>query len=468
MSSILIRNGCIFTMDERRRYLPHGAVLVEGSRIVDVGETDRIRKEHSADIVIDASNKIVMPGLINGHDHYEQTFMKGLLRTYTERTPQWVKEFKIPLTKEMRAEDYYYSNMIACLEMIRSGITCGVNSICQQDPKKVRAFGLDKSVQAVEESGVRTLIPVSAADRFEPSEFLLSPDEAVDLVDWAITRWNGKAEDRIRVCTSVAGVFSTTPNLWRAMKNLAEERGVILHTHVASATTGEVEEAYVNNNLGPMITGAHCVWLSERDIEIIAKTGMKAVHCPTYKLSYSIDSKVDKFGDAIAPIADMLRKGITVGLGTDGCMGDTHDMFREMRNLAFTQQYKMQDKTLFPPTKLLEMTTVDCARTLSWQDQIGSLEPGKRADIVIIDPNHPNMIPWTNPAACLVYLASGSDVETVIIDGKIVMENRMIQTVKEKEVFQRAQSAAEDLIKRAGLEHLMSRGLDPWCSNYKL
>jgi 5-methylthioadenosine/S-adenosylhomocysteine deaminase len=252
------------------------------------------------------------------------------------------------------------------------------------------------------------------------------------------------------------------------MKKLAEEHHLGLHVHVASVSTGEIEEAHANNNLGYAITGAHCVWLGDREVETMAKTGMKAVHCPTYKLSYSADSKVTKFGDGIAPISDMVAKGITTGLGTDGCMGDTHDMFREMRNLAFTQHYKMRDKTLFPPTKLLEMVTIDCAKTLSWHDQIGSIEPGKRADIIIVDSNQANTVPWTNPAACLVYLASGLDVETVIIEGKIIMKDRRIDTVDQAEVLDKAQSAAEALIERAGFEDLVSHGFDPWCSDYKL
>jgi len=464
VSDILIRRARIFTMDARRRYLPNGAIVIRGNRIVKVGDTDQIEKDYDADCVVDAENKIVLPGLINGHDHYEQSFMKGLVRLFPKTTAEWIKSFKIPLTREMRAEDYYYSSMIACLEMIRSGITCGVNDVCQQDPTKVRAFGLDKAAQAVAETGVRTLVAINAADRFEPSDFLLTPEEATDLADWSIQRWNGKESGRIRVWTGVAGAFSATPKLWTAMRSLAEERGLGLHTHIEG---GEVEEPYTNGNLGPAITGAHCVWLSEKEVDIIAKTRSKAVHCPTYKLSYSIDHEVHKFGDGIAPISDLVARGVTTGLGTDGCMGDTRDMFREMRNLAFTQHYKMRDKTLFPPTKLLEMATLDCAKTMSWDDQIGSIEPGKKADIAVVDSTKANTVPWTNALACLVYLVSGSDVETVVIDGKIVMENRKIKTVDENEILRKAQSAAEALIERAGLKSLETKGLDPWCSNYR-
>lgn len=468
MNDLIVTNGSVFTLDNAVPYLSPGAIVIDDGRIVAVGSADDIRKEYSGDVVIDAHGKVIMPGLINGHDHFEQTFMKGLVRLYPRTTLRWIKDFKIPLTREMGPDDYYYSSMIACLEMIRSGITCGLNSICQQDPKKVRAFGLDKAASAVLESGVRTLISVSAADRLEPPDFLLSPKEAVDLVDWSISRWNGMADGRIRVWTGLGHIRSSTPELWRYMRTLAEERDVGLHVHIGSISPGEVEEAHTQGNLSSRITGAHCVSLSGREIEIMAKTGMKAVHCPTYKLGYSIDGEVSKFGDGIAPITDMVANGVTTGLGTDGCMGDTHDMFREMRNLAFTQHYKMRDKTIFPPPKLLEMATLDCAATMSWQSEIGSIEPGKKADIIIVDNTQASSIPWTNPVACLVYLTSGSDVETVIVDGNVVMENRQIRTVDEAQMLQKAQSAAERLIDRAGFRDLVNRGLSALSSDYRL
>lgn len=462
MSEILVKRGFILTMNPKKPAIEDGALVVEGGKITDIGESERITKECTADIVIDAQGKVVMPGMVNGHDHFEQSFMKGFVRVYPENTPKWVKEFKIPMTREMNREDYYFSSMISCLEMIRSGITAGVNSICQQDMKKLRAFGLAEASRAVAESGVRALMAVSPADRFEPQDYLLSIDEAVDLVKWSISSWNGKADGRQKVWGGVGGVFSSTPKLWHAVKDVSDRYGEGFHTHIASATTGEVEEAYRNGNLGNTVTGAHCVWLTPRDVEIMAKTGVRAVHCPTYKLSYSIDSQVDGFGDGIAPVTRMVEAGVTTGLGTDGCMGDTRDMFREMRNLAFTQHYKMRDKNLFPPAKLLEMATIECAKTLSWESEIGSLELGKSADFVVINRNKPNMVPWTNPLASLVYLAGGSDVETVVVNGKILLEEGTIKTVDEERILSRAQDAATRLIERSGFEDLMKKGYEPW------
>lgn len=465
MSDILIKNAFLLTMDDRRRYFDDGAVAIDGNRITAVGETAQVTKDFSGDRVIDAKNMVVMPGLINGHDHYEQTFFKGLTRLFLDTTYAWVKEFKIPLTREMNPDDYYYSSLLACIEMIKTGTTCAVNSVCQQDPNKIRGFGIDKIAKAIVDSGTRSVIAVGSSDKFEPADFLVSPEEGVGLAEEAIRRWHKKADGRIRVWAGPAGTFSVSRQMFSAFKDLAGKYDVGVHTHLASAARGEAKKAYDSGLLGSNVSAAHCVWLDDEEISYLAQTETKAVHCPTYKLGYSIDSSVERFGDGIAPIVDMMKAGITVGLGTDGCMGNTHDMFKEMRCLASTQHYKMVDKTLLPPTKLLEMVTRDCAKTLLWDDEVGSIAVGKRADIVLIDIKKPHMVPWTNPPASLVYLTSGFDVDTVIIDGRIVMDHREIETIDEREAIEKAQQLAEGLIERAGFRPLVEKGFKPWCSD---
>lgn len=460
MSDILIKNAFVLTMDDKRRFFEDGGIAIDGNRIVAVGKTAEVEKEFSADLTLNGKKMIAMPGLINGHDHYEQTFFKGLTRLFTGNTFEWLREFKMPLTKEMKAEDYYYSNLLACMEMIKMGVTCGVNSVCEQDPKKMREFGIESAVRAITESGVRSVIPISASDKFELPEFLVSTEEGISLVEEAIKKWHKKANDRIRIWAGPTGPFAVSEDMFLAFKELAKKYNVGVHTHIAFATRGEVKKAYESKLLGPDVTAAHCVWLDEEEINYFAKSGTKAVHCPTYKLSYTIDSPVEKFGDGIAPVASMMDAGITVGLGTDGCMADTHDLFKEMRCLVSVQHYKMLDKTILPPMKLLEMVTRNCAKTVQWNDEIGSIEVGKKADIILIDRKKPHMTPWTNPLACLVYLTSGSDVDTVIIDGKLVMENRKIKTIDEDKVMAKIQNTAEGLIERAGFKKMFRMGLE--------
>lgn len=459
--NILIKNAFIITMDKENTVLENGEIFIEGSRIKTISQnisTDGL----SVNKVIDAGGKVVMPGLINGHNHYEQSFMKGVTRLFTGGTASWIKNFKIPITKAMTKEDYYYSNMLTSLELISNGVTCSVNSICQQDPVKMMEFGVERAVKAVEETGVRTLLAVGVADKFEPEEFLVDTDKARDIVESSIQQWNHRANDRIRVWAGPAGVFSASGKLWKAIKQVVDKYNVGIHTHVGSFQIGEVEEAREYGFLGPNVTGAHCVWLSPTDIRIMADVGMKVVHNPTYKLSYAVDGNVNKFGDGIAPITELQNSGVTVGLGQDGCMGDTQDLFKEMRCLVFTQHYKMLDKSLFSPTRLLEMVTIDCAKTMLWDDEIGSLEPGKKADLIIINDQNINFYPKLNQFVNLVYMGSGYDVEDVIIDGNIVMENRKILTVDADKVKEGAQKAFTELIERAGFSHMKKMSWSPW------
>lgn len=468
MADILIKNAMLLTMDGKRRFFDDGAVAVEGNKIVAVGKTKDIVRKHRAERVIDAKNMVLMPGLINGHNHYEQSFMKGLTRLFTGHTFEWIKDFKTSITKKMNAEDYYLSNLLACVELMRFGATCSVNFICQQDPSKLRAFGINKVVKAIVDSSTRTnlVIGVSDAEGKEPPEFLLSAGEGANMVEQVLRKWHGQADGRIHVWAGPFAIRAATPELWLSIKNLVNKYGTGMHSHINGG--GDAERAYELGLMTSNFTAAHCPMLNEKEISLFAKTGAKVVHNPTYIISYSNSWSVQKFGDGLAPVSDLLRMGVTVGVGTDGCLGDTQDMFREMRNMAFHQQYKMRDKTLMPPTKLLEMATIDCAKTMLWDKEIGSIEVGKKADLILVETRKPYMVPWTNTPASLVYLASGHDVNTTIIDGKIVMENKHIKTVNVDNLLAKAQDAAEKLIDRAGFGNLLDKGFKPWCSDYKL
>ncbi len=184
MPDILVKNASLLTLDDKRRCFDNGALVIEDGYIVAVGETGEIEKKHRAEKVINAKNMVVMPGLINGHSHYEQSFFKGLTRLFTGDTFKWIREFKIALTRHMRAEDYYLSNLLACTEMIRFGTTCGVNFVCEQDPTRLSRFGVDNAVRAIVDSGIRTtlVVGVADADGIEPPEFLLPAERGANII----------------------------------------------------------------------------------------------------------------------------------------------------------------------------------------------------------------------------------------------------------------------------------------------
>lgn len=467
MSTMKITNARIISIAQDGATEPYyecGTIRIENDRIVTIGPDSG----DPADTEIDGTGFLVMPGLINGHNHFEQTFMAGIVRMYEGSTSDWIQNFKIPMTLEMEAEDYYLTSMLAATQMIRSGVTCSVNHICQQSADRLVDFGIDESFRAVGESGIRCLVPIGLAGKNEPDAFIVSASRFETLLEQWHAQGNGAFNDRLRVWAGPTGFYSSTEPMWDVARNVAQTTGGGIHTHLATFSRGDVAQAERVEVLGPDFVGAHSVWLDEKDIRTLARHNARIVHNPTYKLGFSLDSAVDSFGDGIAPIGELAHAGCLVGLGQDGCMGDTQDMFKELRMLAYTQHYRHRDRTLFPPTRLLEMATIDNAAVMKWSAEIGSLEPGKKADLIMIDLSDPKFVPLLNLPANLVYQASGSDVDTVIINGEIVMEHRKITKFDEDSILSRAQKAAAKLVERAGLGSLATRAFQPWQAERQL
>lgn len=463
MPSITIKDVTIITVsrsETTESFYQRGNIRIDDDRITAIGPD----VDPSADVVIDGRGKLAMPGLLNGHNHFEQAFMTGIVRLFPGTTSDWIQNFKIPMTLRMEAEDYYYSAMLASLQLIKSGVTCSVNHICQQSADRLRRFGVAEGFRAVGDSGIRCLAPIGLAGKNEPDEFIVSANEFDDLLRTWHAEGNGRFNDRLRVWPGPTGFYSSTGPMWDIARRFASDHGCGMHTHLATFERGDVHQAEEVGVLGPNFVGAHSVWLDKRDVECLTRNRVGIVHNPTYKLGYSVDSVVEGFGDGIAPITELFNGGCTVGLGQDGCMGDTQDMFKEMRMLAFTQHYRYRDKRLFPPTKLIEMATIDCARTMMWDDQIGSLEPGKKADLILVDITDPKFVPLLNIPSNIVYQANAENVDTVIIDGEIVMMNRRITRFDETAIMREAQRAAHALIDRSGLGHLATSGFMPWSS----
>lgn len=469
MSTIIVTNVMIVTAagnSEVAPYYERGYIRIEDDRLVEVSAGNPADNHAVTDVVIDGQGKLAMPGLVNGHNHFEQTFMSGIVRLFSGSTAEWIRDFKIPMTLNMEADDYYYSAMLAATQMIRSGVTCSVNHVCQQSARRLRDFGIDQVFRAVGDAGIRCLTPIGLAGKNEPDEFIVEAAEYDGLLREWHAQGNGAFSDRLRVWAGPTGFYSSTPSMWTVARRFVEDVGGGIHTHLATFERGDVDQAQEVGVLDDNFVGAHCVWLDAQDVARLSAAGAAIVHNPTYKLGFSIDSDVHGFGDGIAPVTDLHRDGCTIGLGQDGCMGDTQDMFKEMRMLAYTQHYRYRDKDLFPPTKLLEMATIDCARTMKWDGDIGSLEPGKKADLILVDLSDPKFVPLLNVPANLVYQANAENVDTVIINGEIVMRDREILSFDENDVLQNSQRVAKDLVKRSGLHALITRGFVPWASGH--
>ncbi|TVR05635.1 MAG: hypothetical protein EA403_01920 [Spirochaetaceae bacterium] len=465
MSSIIIKDVAIITVSQggdTPSFVERGVIRIDGDRITAVGRC----KNLNADTVIDGSGMLAMPGLLNGHNHFEQTFMAGVVRLFPGTTADWIQNFKIPMTLRMEAEDYYYSAMLAAVQMIKSGVTCSVNHICQQSADRLLRFGINEAFRAVGESGIRCLAPIGLAGKNEPDEFIVSAARFEELLEAWHEQGDGSFNGRLRVWAGPTGFYSSTEPMWEVAKRFAAKHNGGIHTHLATFERGDVDQAEAVGVLGERFVGAHSVWLDAHDVRRLGESQSCIVHNPTYKLGYSVDSDVTGFGDGIAPIADLCAGGCMVGLGQDGCMGDTQDMFKEMRMLAYTQHYRYRDKEIFPPSKLIEMATIDSARTMRWSDEIGSLEPGKKADLILLDVRDPKFTPWLNIPANIVYQANAENVDTVIIDGEIVMRQRKITRFDERVVLEGAQRAATSLLERSGLGHLATAGFIPWGTHH--
>ena len=464
MEDILIKHALILTMDPQRRTIEDGAIVLGHDRIVAVGNTKEIERKYEASRILDAQHMICMPGLINGHNHYEQSFFKGFTRVYTGDVFDWIRNFKTALTRVMNANDYYLANLLACVELIRFGVTCSVNHVCQHRPESLREFGIENIMRAILDSGIKTEVVIGVSDvpEIEAEDFVTSTKSGLQLLETTIRNWHNKADGRIHVWTGPFILKAASVEFWHQINDLSNQSGTGIHTHVNG--NGEMVTADELGLLSQSFTAAHCQNLNSQEIRLLYEKHANVVHSPTYILPYATSWPTDNFGDGIAPITDLLETGVTVGIGTDGCLGDTQDMFREMRNIAYQQHYKTGDKKTMPPSKLLEMVTIDNAKTLRWQEEIGSIEVGKKGDIILANMQNPYMVPWINTPASVVYLMSGYDVRTVIVDGKILMENGNIINIDIDELLQEAQAAASKLIERAGLKSLKEKGFKPWNS----
>lgn len=433
--TLVLKHGIVMTIDGRNKVLEDGAVVIRDDRILDVGETKVIEKKYRADQVIDASWKAVIPGLVNTHVH------SGLSRGSGDDLPlhQWLERDRYPEHKALRPEDVYLAAKLCFAESIKCGTTC----ILQHD-----RF-MDKCADAAEEIGIRVVLApeVSDADAFHEKH-----ETNVDL----IKNRHGSAEGRINVWCGLDSPSECSLELLSKARACADKYGVGIHIH-ANETSEDVKSFKKKHGKRPIehlhkvgVTGsdvvmAHCIWLSNSEIRILKSTRTNVAHCPVSNM---------KLADGAAPIPRLMNEGVNVSLATDGSLEcNSFDMFRVMKTTSLLHRVNQLDATIMPAKSVLRMATWNGAKSLGLQKDMGSVEPGKKADLVLVDLNKPHLATALlgdhfNVDSHLVYSAVGSDVDTVIIDGKVVMENRVLKTVDESALIQEARKTAGDLQER--------------------
>lgn len=462
-ADILITGGTVITMDSARRVIDDGAVAIVGTRIAAVGTTDELRERFRAREVIDARRKIVMPGLIDGHGHAGH----GLLKTLGTDIGQWNQAAERMYARGSTPDFWKADALLAGLERLKFGVTTSVtlfgggSDVYRTDDPR---YG-DAYLDAIEDVGVRWFLGVGPRRGPFPSTFTnwtgeVSEDVQVpfekqlEVSEALIRKWDNAANGRLRMAV-VSPTISPSQNLTgtalqtvkdqaRAARELSKRYNVLFLQD--GHTRGTVK--FANDELGLLgkdVILSHATELTEEEIRLVASTGTRISHNPS--AIFSIRGR--------NPTTELIDAGAVVMLGSDGPAPDrSYDMFRHMFQATRYHRFHFRDPRVLPAGKVLEMATVDAAKALGMENEIGSLEAGKKADVILVDWFKPHLVPMNMPVYRLVYFAQGEDVSTVLVDGRILMRDRRVLTVNEEDVLTMAQREADLAIRRADLQDL--------------
>jgi 5-methylthioadenosine/S-adenosylhomocysteine deaminase len=445
MSEMLLYNAGVLTMDGDLMQFNRGAVYLRDDRIVEVGTADDLLSGVGPEVEhVDLRGRWILPGLINSHVHTSQQLGRGLGDDVDLLT--WLHERIWPYESNMTEEDSYVSTLLCGLEQIRSGVTC----IAEPGGQFVSGMA-----RAVRELGIRAQLAQSIMDMGEglPANWERSTEEELEVQVDNYESWHGKADGRIRTWFGLRTIFNNSDELILRTKELADRYGVGVHMHVAEVreevefareTRGATTVAHLND-LGVLdgnFLAVHCVWMTDEEIQMFADHDVKVSHNPAAAMRVL----------GFARIPEMLDAGICVTIGTDGAPSNNRmTLIDEMYLTALIHKGRLLDPTVVPAQEILKMVTRQGARALLWETEIGSLERGKKADLVVINPNTPTMLPLHDPIANMVTSMHDHNVESVMCDGKWLMKNREILVVSESEILEEAKRRAADIVRRAGI-----------------
>lgn len=444
MHQILLKNGYVLTMDGTDQVYDGGSVLIEDDVIKAVGVVDPALVADDAE-VIELGGKYVLPGFVNTHVHTSQQISRGVGDDVDFKT--WLHERMWPYESNMTEEDSYFSTLLCSLELIRSGVTSFA------EPGGQFVSGMARGVR---EAGIRGKLAKSVMDMGDglPDIWQRTADQELEQQLEDLARFDGTADGRIRVWFGLRTIFNDSDDLIVRTKALADEHGVGVHMHVAEAKS-EVEytkEVYGEptvthlEKLGVLdknLLAVHTVWLTDEEVELFRLHDVKVSHNPA--------SAMRVLGFAKIPL--MLDKGICVSIGTDGASSSNRmDMVDEMWLTSLIHKGWRLDPTVVPSQDILRMATKNGARALLDEDLYGSLVPGLKADLIVIDPHGPSMMPVNDPIAALVTAMHSSNIVSTMCDGKWVMKDRKIMTLDEEAILKEASERGKAIYKRAGID----------------
>jgi 5-methylthioadenosine/S-adenosylhomocysteine deaminase len=442
---ILIEHTTVLTLDRERRILADGSILVDGRDIVQVGPAGTVRPPRPPDRIIDGRRRLVLPGFVDTHVHLSEHLNRGLLLDDLP-VDRYLPDWLIPLYSVITPEEEQVSALLACIEMIRTGTT----TFCEAGT----LFDVAAVADAVEAVGMRAVLGRWSWDLGTgPGPMAQTTADALRLNEAMVESVHGRAAGRISAWPLLLGFGTCSPALMQGASALAARHGVgwgMMHfaSHPSRRTNDRVPLQNLDalGVLGATTKLAHMVYVDDADIALLARRGVRISHCPTAGLKHT------KGLAAHGRFAEMLDAGVCVSLGGDSGNGSNHfDMLRLMYLVATIYKDARLDVSVMPPERALEMATLRGAEALLLETMIGSIEPGKRADLVLYDLDVPEWRPLLNPVNNLVYAATGASVRTVLIDGRVVLDEGRFTTLDERTIFERAEILARQQIARAGL-----------------
>jgi 5-methylthioadenosine/S-adenosylhomocysteine deaminase len=433
-ADLMVTNGCLIPMDTPGKIIVNGSVVISGDQIVAVGATEEIG-DWRAKRVIDANGGIILPGLINTHTHAAMTLFRGMADDLPLMT--WLNEHIFPAEGRLDAQTVNIGALLACAEMILSGTTC----FCDM-------YLFENSVaNAAKNAGIRAVTGEVLFDFPSPNYGPI--EKGFEYTSRLIEKW--RDDPLITIAVEPHSPYLCAPELLEKAARLAGDNDLPLIIHL-SETHGEVEtikERYGRTPvahladlgiLSPNLLACHCVVLTENDILLLKEKDVKVSHNPESNM---------KLASGIAPVPELIKSGVCVGLGTDGCSSNNNlDLFEEMDTAAKLHKVNTLDPTVTDALSVLQMATCNAAKALGLFDRIGSLEKDKKADVIVIDTHKPHLTPMYHPISHLVYAARGADVVHSIINGRLVMENRSLLTLDIEQIMNQARNTAAGLHKK--------------------
>jgi 5-methylthioadenosine/S-adenosylhomocysteine deaminase len=432
----LISGGRILVMDEKETLIPRGTIAIKGENIVAVGKKEEIENLYTSREILSVEDSLVMPGLVNCHTHAPMTYFRGLADDL--ELMDWLNNYIFPAEAAFVNREFsYMGSLLACAEMIKSGTTTFCDMYIFED----------EVAKAAKKAGMRCRIGEVLFDF--PSPNVKTPAEGLNYTEMLIGKW--AHDPLVSIVVEPHSLYTCSESLLKEAKKLADRYSIPLAMHYLE-TKSEREQLIKDKGrntptsylqdidyLSERFIAFHCVWMEDSDIQMFADYGSKIVHNPESNM---------KLASGAAPVPKMLTSGVTVALGTDGCASNNNlDMFQEMDTAAKLHKVVHHDPTVMDARTVVRMATCDGAKALCLDNTVGALTPGMKADIIIINLNRPHLTPLYNEYSHIVYAVNGSDVDTVLINGKVIMKNRTLLTIDENDIIEMVKETSQKIRK---------------------